>query len=158
MLFHLEQVVPGTECRNTPEAVQGQAASPCATANPQHPFLPVRRAAWPQQWHRTPVLTLARASFLGVEETKPPQEAMGEPPRAVVMKVFGGPDEICEVRSAFYDPSGLSPLPPPEKKVQSENILISLWESKAPVPIPSCGRNIKQVDPCFPGKVASGLF
>lgn len=40
----------------------------------------------------------ARASSLGVEETKPPQEAIGEPPQAVVMKTFGGPDEACGVR------------------------------------------------------------
>ncbi|KAM4752500.1 uncharacterized protein ACIQIH_000814 isoform 3-T5 [Cyanocitta cristata] len=55
------------------------------------------RAAWLQQLHRTSVLTLARASSLGIEEAKTPQEAMGEPLRAVVMKIFGGPDETCEV-------------------------------------------------------------
>ncbi|KAL9820968.1 uncharacterized protein GJ701_016302 isoform 4-T5 [Geothlypis trichas] len=58
-----------------------------------------RRAAWPQQPHKTPVLTLARASSLGPEGTKTPQEAMGEIPQAVVMKTFGGPDETCEEMS-----------------------------------------------------------
>ncbi|XP_010391149.3 uncharacterized protein LOC104685169 isoform X1 [Corvus cornix cornix] len=95
--FQLGQVVPGTESMKNPEVVQGQAASPCATANLQHPFLPTRRAVWPQQQHRTPVLAPARASSLGIEEAKTPQEAMGEPLRAVVMKIFGGPDETCEV-------------------------------------------------------------
>ncbi|XP_019137411.2 uncharacterized protein LOC104685169 isoform X2 [Corvus cornix cornix] len=94
--FQLGQVVPGTESMKNPEVVQGQAASPCATANLQHPFLPTRRAVWPQQQHRTPVLAPARASSLGIEEAKTPQEAMGEPLRAVVMKIFGGPDETCE--------------------------------------------------------------
>lgn len=123
--------------------VQGQAASPWATANPQHSFLLARRAAWPQQPHKTPVLTLARASSLGPEGTKTPQEAMGEIPQAVVMKTFGGPDETCEVRSPSCDPSVLPPLSPREKKVQSENILISSRESKALVPTPSCGKNTK---------------
>ncbi|XP_030916640.1 uncharacterized protein LOC102040053 isoform X2 [Geospiza fortis] len=54
------------------------------------------RAAWPQQPHKTPVLTLARDSSLGAEGTKAPQEAMGETTQAVVMKTFGGPDETCE--------------------------------------------------------------
>ncbi|XP_037979333.1 tripartite motif-containing protein 15-like isoform X2 [Motacilla alba alba] len=62
-----------------------------------------RKAAWPQQPHKTPVLTLARASSLGVEGTRTPQEAMGEPPQAVVMKTFGGPDETCEVLAEFLD-------------------------------------------------------
>ncbi|XP_077646395.1 C-type lectin domain family 2 member D6 isoform X1 [Lonchura striata] len=54
------------------------------------------RAAWPRQLHKTLVPTLARASSLAVEETKTPQEAMGEPPQAVVIKTFGGLDETCE--------------------------------------------------------------
>ncbi|XP_030824181.1 uncharacterized protein LOC115915166 isoform X1 [Camarhynchus parvulus] len=57
------------------------------------------RAAWPQQPHKTPVLTLARDSSLGAEGTKAPQEAMGETTQAVVMKTFGGPDETCEEMS-----------------------------------------------------------
>lgn len=69
------------------------------------------------------MLTLVRASSLGVEETKTPEEAMGEPPQAVVMKTLGGLGETCKVTSPSYDPSGLPALP--EKKVQSENILIS---------------------------------
>lgn len=106
----------GSWAQEHPGAVQGQAASPWATANPQHSFLLATRAAWPQQPHKNPVLTLARASSLGVEESKTPKEAMGDPPQAVVMKTFGEQDETCEVRSASYDPSGLPPLPPPEKK------------------------------------------
>lgn len=117
-----------------------------------------RRAAWPQQTQKTPLPTLARASSLGAEGTKTPQEAMGETPQAVVMKTSGGPDETCEVRSPSCDPSVLPPLSPHEKKVQSENILISSWESKALVPAPSCGKNTKLVDPCFPGKAMRGLF
>lgn len=128
MLFQLGQLVLGTEHGNTQGRFKGRQQFTLCHGQPLALLSPRQDGSMATAAAQTPVLTVTRASPLGEEETKAPKEAMGEPPQAVVVKTFGGLDETCEVRSPSYYPSGLLPLP--EKKVQSENILISSQKAK----------------------------